>query len=150
VLGVTAHPTGGWVTQQARNLLMDLEDHADRFRFLIRDRDSKFSAAFDAVFAAADIRIVRTPVRAPRANAIAERWIGTLRRECLDHLLISGPRHLAVVLREYAVHYNTHRPHRSLQQHPPGGRTPPPSGATVQPLRRDRLGGLVHEYLQVA
>ncbi len=129
---------------------MDLGDHADRFRFLIRDRDTKFTAAFDAVFAGADIRIIRTPVRAPRANAIAERWIGTLRRECLDHLLITGPRHLAVVLREYLEHYNTHRPHRSLHQRPPAGRTPLPTGATVRPLRRDRLGGLVHEYVQVA
>jgi transposase InsO family protein len=104
--GITAHPTGAWVTQQARNLLMDLGDRADRFRFLIRDRDSKFTAAFDAVFAGADIRIIRTPVRAPRANAIAERFIGTLRRECLDHLLITGPRHLDVVLREYVQHYD--------------------------------------------
>ena len=102
--GITAHPTGAWVTQQARNLLMDLGDRADRFRFLIRDRDSKFTAAFDAVFTGADIRIIRTPVRAPRANAIAERFIGTLRRECLDHLLITGPRHLDVVLREYVQH----------------------------------------------
>ena len=86
--GITAHPTGTWVTQQARNLLVELGDGADRFRFLIRDRDSKFTTAFDAVFTGADIRIIRTPVRAPRANAIAERFIGTLRRECLDHLLI--------------------------------------------------------------
>ena len=100
IAGITAHPTGAWVTQQARNLLMDLDDRAERFRFLIRDRDSKFTTAFDAVFTGADIRIVRTPVRAPRANAVAERFIGTLRRECLDHLLITGPRHLAAVLRE--------------------------------------------------
>jgi putative transposase len=150
IAGITAHPSGDWVTQQARNLLMDLGDHATRFRFLIRDRDAKFTAAFDAVFAGADIRIIRTPVRAPRANAISERWIGTLRRECLDHLLITGRRHLSVVLQEYLEHYNAHRPHRSLYQQPPAGRTPPPSGATVRPLRRDRLGGLVHEYLQVA
>ena len=148
--GITAHPTGAWVTQQARNLLMDLGDRAEQFRFLIRDRDAKFTAAFDAVFAAADIRIIRTPPRAPRANAIAERFIGTLRRECLDHLLITGPRHLAAVLREYVEHYNTHRPHRSLDQHPPEGRTPPLPGATIRPLRRDRLGGLLHEYVQVA
>jgi putative transposase len=148
--GITAHPTSAWVTQQARNLLIDLGDRAEQFRFLIRDRDTKFTATFDTVFAGADIRIIRTPVRAPRANAIAERFIGTLRRECLDHLLISGRRHLATVLREFVDHYNTHRPHRSLDQHPPASRTPPPSGATVRPLRRDRLGGLVHEYVQVA
>jgi putative transposase len=150
VAGITAHPTGAWVTQQARNVLMDLGDHATPFRFLIRDRDSKFTDAFDAVFAGADIRIIRTPVRAPRANAIAERFIGTLRRECLDHLLITGHRHLAAVLREFAQHYNLHRPHRSLRQQPPAGRTPPRCDATIRPLRRDRLGGLVHEYVQVA
>src|SRR3954451_770126 len=148
--GITAHPTGAWVTQQARHLLMNLGDRADRFQFIIRDRDSKFTAAFDAVFAGADIRIIRAPVRAPRANAIAERFIGTLRRECLDHILITGRRHLATVLHEYVEHYNTHRPHRSLNQHPPAGRTPPPSGATVRPLRRDRLPRLLHEYLQAA
>ena len=120
IAGITAHPIGAWVTQQARNLLMDLGDrHADRFRFLIHDRDSKFTAAFDAVFAAVDICIIRTPIRAPRANAIAERFIGTLRRECLDHMLITGPRHLDAVLREFAQHYNAHRPHRSLRQRPP-------------------------------
>ena len=148
--GITAHPTGAWVTQQARNLLIDLEDHADRFRFLIRDRDSKFTAAFDAVFNGAAIRFLRCPVRTPRANAITERFIGTLRRECLDHLLITGSQHLKQVLQEFIEHYNMHRPHRSLGQHPPAGRTPPPSGATVRPLRRDRLDGLIHEYLQVA
>ena len=148
--GITAHPTGAWVTQQARNLLMDLGDRADRFRFLIRDRDSKFTTAFDTVFAGSEIRIIRTPIRAPRANAIAERFIGTVRRECLDRLLITGPRHLDAVLREFAQHYNGHRPHRSLHQHPPAGGTPPHSGAAIRPLRRDRLGGLVHEYVQVA
>jgi putative transposase len=148
--GITAHPTGDWATQQARNLLMDLGDRADQFRFLIRDRDSKFTTAFDAVFAGADVRIIRSPVRAPRANAIAERFIGTLRRECLDHNLITGPRHLDVVLREYLQHFNTHRPHRSLDQRPPAGGIPPGSGTAIRVLRRDRLDGLVHEYLQVA
>jgi transposase InsO family protein len=150
IAGITAHPTGAWITQQARNLLMDLGDRANRLRFLIRDRDSKFTTAFDAVFTGADLRIIRTPVRAPRANAIAERFIGTLRRECLDHLLITGPRHLDIVLREYIQHYNGHRPHRSLDQHPPAGDTPPESEDDIRVLRRDRLGGLVHEYLQVA
>jgi transposase InsO family protein len=148
--GITAHPTGAWVTQQARNLLMDLGDRGDRFRFLIRDRDSKFTAAFDAVFTGANLRIIRTPIRAPRANAIAERFIGTLRRECLDHLLIIGPRHLAAVLGEYIEHYDTHRPHRSLHQQPPAGRAHRHYPATIRPPRRDRLGGLLHEYLQVA
>jgi transposase InsO family protein len=106
--GITAHPTGVWVTQQARNLCMELGERADRFRFLIRDRDSKFTTAFDVVFIGADIRIIRTPIRAPRANAIAERIIGTLRRECLDHLLITRPKHLDVVLRAYIQHYVRH------------------------------------------
>jgi putative transposase len=150
IAGITAHPTQSWVTQQARNLLMDLGKRADQFRFLIRDRDSKFTMSFDAVFAGADMRIIRTPIRAPRANAIAERLIGTLRRECLDHLLIIGPRHLDVVLREYVQHFNAHRPHRTLDQSPPAGGTPPPSDTTVRPLRRDRLGGLIHEYVHVA
>src|SRR4051795_7710841 len=129
---------------------MDLGDRAEQLRFLIRDRDSKFTAAFDAVFAGADVRIIRTPVRTRRANAIAERFIGTLRRECLDHLLITGPRHLTVVLQEYIEHYNTHRPHRSLRQGPPTRAASPRPSAALRPLRRDRIGGLVRGYAQVA
>jgi transposase InsO family protein len=151
LIGVTAHPTGEWVTQQARNLLMNLEDHADSFKFLIRDQDAKFTAAFDAVLAAAGIRIIRTPVRAPRANAIAERWISSARRECLDRMLITSERHLRLVLSEYVEHYNVHRPHRTLCQSPPAGRDhPPTTDPNVRILRRDRLGGLIHEYAQVA
>jgi putative transposase len=148
--GITAHPTGEWVTQQGRNLLMNLEDQADSFKFLIRDRDAKSTAAFDAVLAVAGVRIIKTPVRAPRANAIAERWIASARRECLDRMLISGERHLRLVLDEYVDHYNVHRPHRALQQHPPAGRSHRPApGANVRVLCRDRLGGLIHEYSQV-
>lgn len=118
---------------------------------MIRDRDAKFSAAFDAVLVAAGIRIIKTPVRAPRANAIAERWILSARRECLDHVLITGERHLRLVLGEYADHYNFHRPHRALQQAPPAGRPVQPApGDNVRVLRRDRLGGLIREYAQVA
>ena len=103
--GITAHPTGAWVTQQARNLLMDPGEQAAKLKFLIRDRDTKFTAAFDAVFTAIGIRIVKTPIQAQQANAIAERWIGSVRRECLDRLLIAGERHLRLVLGEYADHY---------------------------------------------
>jgi len=149
--GITAHPTGAWITQQARRLLMDLADHADGLKFLIRDRDAKFTAAFDAVLSAAGMRIIQTPVQAPRANAIAECWIASARRECLDRMLITGERHLRLVLSKYIDHYNTHRPHRTLQQGPPAGRPHPTGpGATVRVLRRDRLGGLIREYTQVA
>jgi putative transposase len=151
VLGATAHPLGEWVARQARNLLMDLEDRVGQFRFLIRDRDSKFTAAFDAVFNAEAIEVLITPVRAPRANAYAERWVGTVRREVLDRMLIFGRRQLVAVLAEYADHYNAHRPHRALGQAPPLG---PAEPAVIPPAprvaRRDRLGGLIHEYAQVA
>src|SRR5512132_2379398 len=151
VLGATPHPVGAWVAQQARNLVMGLDDRAGRFRFLVRDRDTKFTAAFDAVFAAEGIEVLTTPVRAPRANAYAERWVGTVRREVLDRMLIFGCRQLQAVLAEYADHYNGHRPHRALGQAPPLGPAEPsavsPSGGVV---RRDRLGGLIHEYAQVA
>jgi putative transposase len=149
VLGVSAHPVGDWVAQQARNLLMDLGERADRFRFLVRDRDAKFTAVFDAVFAAAGIEVLKTPVRAPRANAYAERWVGTVRRELLDRTLIFGCHHLESVVAEYVDHYNSHRPHRSLAQAPPLGPAQPPvpkAGGRV--LRRDRLGGLIGEYSQ--
>jgi putative transposase len=149
--GITAHPAGEWVAQQARNLLMNLDDQAGGLKFLIRDRDAKFTAAFDAVFTAAGVRIIRTPVRAPRANAIAERWTSSARRECLDRMLITGERHLRLVPGEYADHYNVHRPHRTLCQSPPAGRECPPTmDPNVRVLRRDRLGGLIHEYSQVA
>jgi putative transposase len=149
--GVTAHPAGEWVTQQARNLLMKLGDQADGLKFVIRDRDAKFTQAFDAVFAAAGVRVIRTPVRAPRANAIAERWISSARRECLDRMLITGERHLRLVVSEYVEHYNVHRPHRALCQSPPAGREHPPlMDPNVRVLRRDRLGGLIREYAQVA
>ena len=116
---ITAHPTGAWGTQQARNLVMDLGDRTEQFRYLIRDRDSKFTPAFDAVFTGADIAILRTPARAPRANAIAERFIGTLRRECLDHMLITGPRHLTQVLQEYVEHYPRGKVTSGLRRHIP-------------------------------
>jgi putative transposase len=126
VLGVAPRPVGDWVTQQARNLLMELDERVGRFRFLLRDRDTKFTAAFDAVFTAEGIRVLRTPVRAPRANAYAERWVGTVRRELLDRMLILGCRQLRSVLAEYVDHYNSHRPHRALGQAPPLGSAEPP------------------------
>ena len=151
ILGVTAHPTGAWLTQLARNLLMDLDDAGRRFRFLIRDRDAKFTAAFDAVFTAIDIRIIKTPVRAPRANAIAERVVGTIRRELLDRLLIINQRHAAAALREFERHYNGHRPHRTLDQAAPARPLLCRAHTEIHKIqRRDRLGGLVHEYQQVA
>src|SRR3954463_5066426 len=120
--GTTTNPDGRWVTQQARNLLMQLDDDGVQPRFLIRDRDSKFSREFDEVFRSEGIRVIKAPVRAPKARAHAERWVGTVRRECLDRIVILGRRHLEHVLATFALHYNEHRPHRSLAQRPPLGR----------------------------
>ena len=130
---------------------MDLDNADSRFRFLIRNRDAKFTAAFDAVFTATDIRIIKTPVRAPRANAIAERFVCSIRRELLDRILIINQRHAATVLDEYQHHYNSHRPHRTLGQAAPLRPLPQPTTSETNTVRRrDRLGGLLHEYQQVA
>ena len=151
ILGVTEHPTGEFVTQVARNLMGDLADRGRSIKFLIRDRDTKFTTSFDEVFRSEGIRVIRTPVRSPRANAYAERWVRTVRTECLDWLLILGHGHLERVLREYVNHYNQQRPHRGidLQAPVPGDRT-----AAIHPLldihRQDVLGGLIHEYHPVA
>ncbi len=153
--GITTNPDGRWVIQQARNLLMQLDDEDGiRPRFLVRDRDGKFSRDFDEVFRSEGIRVIKAPVRAPKARAHAERWVGSARRECLDRILILGRRHLQQVLATYVAHYNEHRPHRSLAQQPPLAKPPPAGEAALglRPLtlervrRRDRLGGLLHEY----
>jgi transposase len=151
--GITTNPDGRWVTQQARNLLMTLDDEDVRPRFLVRDRDSKFTRDFDELFRSEGMRVIKAPVRAPKARARAERWVGSVRRECLDRILILGRRHLQHVLAAYVAHYNEHRPHRALEQRPPLHRSPPDC---EQPLaevidldrvrRRDLLGGLIHEY----
>jgi putative transposase len=151
--GCTPNPDGRWTTQQARQLAWSLSEQATPARFLIHDRDSKFSRAFDEVFRSEGIEIIRTPFRAPKANAFAERWVGTVRRDCLDWLLISSRRQLEHVLRVYIEHYNTHRPHRARGLTPP---IPRPrlhlvdSNPPDQLDRRDRLGGLIHEYARAA
>ncbi|MEU1729355.1 integrase core domain-containing protein [Nonomuraea sp. NPDC005692] len=146
VLGVTAHPGGTWVTQQARNLLVNLDHRAGMFRFLIRDRDTKFTHSFDEVFTGEDLQVLKIPPRAPRANAFAEQWVRTARTECTDRLLIFGERHLRTVLDESVDHYNRHRPHRSLWLRAPTDDSdviPLPVGRIE---RRQVLGGLINEY----
>jgi putative transposase len=147
--GLTENPDGAWTTQQARNLVFALPDRERALEFLIRDNDGKFTRAFDTVFNAEGIRVIRTPVRAPKANAVAERFVGTVRRECLDWLLIANRRHLQHVLAEFVDHYNHHRPHRALGLSAPEPRHPPPTPATPSAAtihKNDRLGGLIHEY----
>jgi putative transposase len=150
-VGVSANPDGTWVTQQARNLVMDLHDNPElRMRFLLRDRDAKYCRGFDAVFAAEGAEVVRTPYRSPRANAHVERLIGGLRREVLDHVLILGRRHLVDVLGEYVAHHNSHRPHRGLGlRRPHDVGSPIPGSGPARPgtvKRREVLHGLIHEY----
>jgi putative transposase len=152
ILGVTEHPAQSWVVQQARNLLMDLEDTGIRVKFVLHDRDASFTAAFDAVFQAAGARVIRSAIQAPRMNSIMERWISSCRRELLDRTLVWNQRHLMTVLREYEDFYNTHRPHRALKQAAPL-RTLPDAVADLghfRVQRRDRAGGVIHEYRLVA
>jgi putative transposase len=154
LLGVTAHPAEAWVTQQARNLLLDLGDAADRFRFRVRDRDTKFTTGFDDVFAAAGVEILKSPPRSPRANAYAERWVRTVRSECLDWILVWNDRHLHRVLTAYLAHYNGARPHRGLGLDVPvpvavaGVVAAPDADGAIE--RDDVLGGLIHEYRRAA
>jgi transposase InsO family protein len=154
ILGATANPTGVWVGQQARNLMMDLGERAGQFRILIRDRDTKYTTTFDEVFTSEGIEILRSPPQAPRANAYAERWVRTVRRECLDRILIYSPRHLLATLGEYVAHYNEHRPHQGRQQRPPDAADPTPTAvvdlATARIRRKTILNGLINEYSQAA
>jgi putative transposase len=153
ILGVTANPTGAWTAQQARNLVMDLGDRIKTFRFFIRDRDTKFTAAFDEVFTDEGIEIVKTPPRTPRANCYAERWVRTVRAECTDRLLIYNEHHLRRVLTEYQHHYNGRRPHRARELRPPDPFPVPlvPDGPGHLRLQRRRaVTGLINEYRAAA
>jgi putative transposase len=151
--GCTAHPDNEWVTQQARQVAWELADRAEPIRFLIRDNDRKFTSSFDGVFETQGTRIVRTPIQAPQANGVAERFVRTARSECLDWLLILSASHLERVLSVFIDHYNGFRPHRGLNLAPPNGRPATETAAAVTTMvvkRRDRLGGLLHEYGRAA
>jgi putative transposase len=150
---VTANPDGRWVTQQARNLLLVLGERGRQVRFLVHDRDARFFRGFDEVFRSEGGEVLVTPVRAPTANAYAERWVRTVRAECLDWLLIVGRGHLEQVLRIYVRHYNEHRPHRALGLEPPepsAGLILISEARRARVRRRDLLGGTLHEYHRAA
>ena len=164
ITGVTGHPNGPWVTQQARNVTMDLDDAAVTPRFLLRDRDTKYVGQFDEIFRSEGARVVQTPFRTPNANAYAERFVRTVRSECLDHLLVLSARHLERVLHDFAEHYNHHRPYQGILQEIPAVGSSCHSAAVAlssswpvhdqhspaRIVRRERLGGLIHEYERVA
>ncbi len=150
ILGVTRNPTGPWVSQLARSLLDELGERVGQFKFLIRHRDAKFSRAFDAVFASIGARIIKTPVQAPRANAFAERFVGTLRRECLDQQLILGEGHLRQVLAVYEAHYNDHRPHQGRDQRAPGYDPNVAIDLSAAIVRRQLLSGSINEHHRAA
>ncbi len=153
ITGVTAHPDAAWVTQQARNVAGYIADEDIDVKFLVRDRDTKYVAGFDEVFRSEGAQILRTPFRTPNANAYAERFVRTIRSECLDQLLILNARHLERVLRSYVHHYNGYRPRHGIAQQVPSRELPSNMSAALpiclhprQVLRHDRLGGLIHEY----
>jgi transposase InsO family protein len=150
ILGTTSHPTGAWTTQQARNLLMDLDGRATSFRFLVRDRAGQFTASFDAALAGAGIDVVKIPPRCPRANCHAERFVLTARTELTDRILIFGERHLRIVLAQFSAHYNGRRPHRALQLQPPRPDLPAANLDCRRIRRRPVLGGLINEYERAA
>lgn len=147
-VGCTANPTAEWTTQQARHLSWQLQDGAITARSLIHDRDSKIPPSFDAVFHSEGVAVVKSPYPAPTANTIPERWVGSVRRECLDHLLVVSETHLRPVLTAYLAYYNEARSHQGLGQRTP---VPPSAGSRYGPIRwRDRLGGLLGEYYREA